>query len=146
MKTNPQADTHTNRLPEIVSAGPQIGSSSSSSKFSSLDKKFGLGFCSGIIGLSVLSTTGGAGSGFIGRLKSLEVFIDFRGGIGGASSWTFAPVEFLCVGLSLEVASINGTLLMLFTEEVDEDDDDDDELPDEDELTIGGGFDGFPFD
>lgn len=35
---------------------------------------------------------------------------------------------------------------MLFIDEVDEEEDVDEELPEDDEFTIGGGFDGFPFD
>lgn len=46
---------------------------------------FGFGFCSGISGLSTFSEAVAAGSGFIGLPKSLETFIDFLGGIGGAS-------------------------------------------------------------
>lgn len=70
-------------IPEIVSAGPHIGSSSSSSKFSSGAIKFGNGLGSGNFGLSMFSEDSGAGcGGFDVRLKSL---VDLRGGIGGAS-------------------------------------------------------------
>lgn len=66
--------------------------------------------------------------------------MDLRGGIGGASS-SFGMLELLETGLSLEEASISGTLLMLVIDDVDEEDD---ELPDECELTMGGGLEGFP--
>jgi hypothetical protein len=125
-------------LPVIVSSGPKMGSLSSSSKLSSI--KQGLLFGGSTGGSGAFSTGGGAGCGFKGRVKSLDKFTDLRGGIGGASS--SKEMWFRGTGLSLDDTSISGTLLMLV---IDEDvDDDPDELPDDDELTIGGGFDDFP--
>lgn len=139
--------------PEIVSAGPQIGSSSSSSsKLSFCAKKLCFGLCSGTCGFSAIFSIfsggdgtrgavvgGGAACGFNGRLKSLDAIIDFRGGIGGAS-WSFGILVTLKGGLSLDERSIKGALLMLVMDELDDEEDDDEVLPDEDVFVIGGGF------
>ena len=104
--------------------------------------KLGFGFGSAA---SIFSGTGRAGCGFNGRVKSFEIFIDLRGGIGGAS-WSCITLLPRSIGESFDDTSISGTLLMLVVDE------DDEELPDEDvELAedgdemIGGGFEAFPF-
>jgi hypothetical protein len=139
-------------LPEIVSAGPQIGSSSSSSKLSFCAKKLDFGLCSGTCGFSTTFSIfscgdgtvgadvvgGGAAWGFSGLLNSFDTIIDFLGGIGGAS-WSCGRLVTLN-GVSLEKKSIKGALLMLVVDELDDDVEDVDELPEEDELVIGGGF------
>lgn len=104
--------------------------------------KFVLGFGGSGTG-STFSGAGGASWGFKGRVKSLEMFADFRGGIGGAS-WSCVTM-FRNTGLSLDDTSMSGTLLMLVKDdEADELPEDVLELPDDDELTLGGAFDDFP--
>lgn len=52
---------------------------------------------------------------------------------------------FLTTVLSLDETSTSGTRLMLVDEEFEDEDEFEDVLPEEEELSIGGDFAGFPF-